>query len=257
MSLVHPTAIVDPTAQIADDVVIGPYSIIESKVQIGSNTLIEPHVRVASLTQIGESCKIHTGAVLGTVPQDLKFGKEDSVLIIGDRTTIREYATLNRGTKASGKTEIGSDCLIMAYVHIAHDCIIGDHCILANAVNLAGHVIVEDWVSIGGMVPVHQFVRIGQHSFIGGGYRIPKDVPPYILAAGEPLKFNGMNSVGLRRRGFEREIVAMIRRAYKLIYRSDLNVSQAKIKLEKMEGESSEVSNILKFIEKSERGIIG
>jgi UDP-N-acetylglucosamine acyltransferase len=210
---IHPTAIVDPRSELDAGVTVGPYSVIEADVQIGINCRIGPHVHIASGTRLGADCRVFTGAVLGSIPQDLKFGGEETALEIGERTTIREYATLNRGTKDRWKTTIGSDCLLMAYAHVAHDCIIGKHCILANAVNLAGHVVIEDWASVGGMVPVHQFVHIGQHSFIGGGYRVPKDVPPYILAAGEPLTFGGLNSVGLSRRGFSEPTLAALKRA--------------------------------------------
>jgi UDP-N-acetylglucosamine acyltransferase len=200
---------------------------------------------------------VFTGAVLGTIPQDLKFGGEETTLEIGERTTIREYATLNRGTKDRWKTTIGSDCLLMAYSHVAHDCAIGNHCILANAVNLAGHVVIEDWASIGGMVAVHQFVHIGQHCFIGGAYRVTKDVPPYILAVGEPMTYGGLNSVGLSRRGFSEQAIAALKRAYKLLYKSKLNVRQAIKRIREESELTPEVQNVLAFIEKSERGIIG
>jgi UDP-N-acetylglucosamine acyltransferase len=254
---IHPTAIVDSRAEIGDNVTIAPCCIIEAKVKIGEGCTLAPHAHLASGTSVGKQCRIFTGAVLGTVPQDLKFGGEETTLEIGDRTTIREYATLNRGTHEHGKTTVGSDCLIMAYAHVAHDCAIGNHCILANAVNLAGHVVVEDWASLGGMVPVHQFVRIGQHSFVGGGYRVPKDVPPYILAMGEPMAFGGLNSVGLKRRGFSEEVLSALKQAYKIIYKSNLNVSQAVAHLREMGSLIPEIENVLAFIEKSERGIVG
>jgi UDP-N-acetylglucosamine acyltransferase len=187
----------------------------------------------------------------------LKFGNEETILEVGERTVIREYATLNRGTHDRWKTAVGSDCMIMSYAHVAHDCIIGNHCILANAVNLAGHVVLEDWASIGGIVPVHQFVRIGQHSFIGGGYRVPKDVPPYILALGEPLTFGGLNAVGLSRRGFSQETLAALKRTYKLLFKSKLNVSQALAKIRENGEMTPEVRNVVEFVGKSERGIIG
>lgn len=253
---VHATAIVDPKAEIDMGVTIGPYCVIEANVQIGKNCWIGPHVHIASGTRLGAECRVFTGAVLGTIPQDLKFGGEETTLEIGERTTIRELATLNRGTKDHWKTIIGSDCLLMAYSHVAHDCIIGNHCILANAVNLAGHVVIEDWAGLGGMVPVHQFVHIGQHSFIGGGFRVRKDVPPFIRAVGEPLTYGGLNSVGLHRRGFSDKAIIALKRAYKLLYRSNLNVSQAVQRI-RAEGElTPEVQSVLAFIEKSERGII-
>ncbi|MCI0698266.1 acyl-ACP--UDP-N-acetylglucosamine O-acyltransferase [candidate division KSB1 bacterium] len=253
---IHPTAIVDPKAEIDAGVTIGPYCVIEANVCIGKNCWLGPHVHIAPGVRIGAGCRVFTGAVLGSIPQDLKFEGEETMLEIGERTTIREFATLNRGTKDHWKTTIGSDCLLMAYSHVAHDCSIGDHCILANSVNLAGHVVIEGWASIGGMVPVHQFVRIGQHSFVGGGYRVVKDVPPYILAVGDPMAFGGLNSVGLSRRGFPEATLTVLKRAYRLLYKSRLNVSQAVQRIREECELIPEVQNILAFIEKSERGII-
>lgn len=254
---IHPTALVDPSAELDDGVEVGPFAVIEANVKIGKNCKIGPHAHIAPGARLSSEVKVHTGAVLATIPQDLKFGHEETTLEIGERTVIREYATLNRGTHEHWKTAVGSDCLIMAYAHVAHDCVIGNHCILANSVNLAGHVVLEDWVSLGGMVPVHQFVRIGQHTFIGGGYRVPKDVPPYILAMGEPLTFGGLNSVGLTRRGFSQEAMMSIKRAYKTLFKSKLNVSQALAKIRENGETTPEVRNVIEFIEKSERGIIG
>lgn len=254
---VHPTALVDARAEIGDDVEIGPYAVIEANVHIGSGCKIKPHAHLAAGTHLGEQCQIFTGAVLGTVPQDLKFKGEETTLEIGARTVVREFATLNRGTHERGKTTIGSDCLLMAYTHIAHDCEVGNHCILANNATLAGHVVLEDHVGFGGMVPVHQFVRIGKHSFIGGGYRVAKDVPPYILAMGDPLRFGGLNSVGLRRRGFGEETLAVLKHAYRILFRQKLNVSQAVQRIRESVALIPEVQEVLAFIEKSERGIIG
>ncbi len=254
---IHSTAVVDPKAELDNGVEIGPFAVIEANVKIGKNCKIGPHTHIAPGARLASEVKVHTGAVLATVPQDLKFGNEETTLEVGERTVIREYATLNRGTHEHWKTIVGSDCLIMAYAHVAHDCVIGNHCILANSVNLAGHVVLEDWVSLGGMVPVHQFARIGQHTFIGGGYRVAKDVPPYILAMGEPLTFGGLNSVGLTRRGFSQEAMMSIKRAYKTLFKSKLNVSQALAKIREGGELTLEVRNILEFIEKSERGIIG
>lgn len=256
MATIHPTALVDAAAEIAENVAIGPFAIVEANVQVADGCEIRPFVHLASGTRLGKDCRVFTGAVIGTVPQDLKFGGEETTVRIGDRTTIREYATINRGTKDHWETRVGSDCLIMSYAHIAHDCIIGNHCILANAVNLAGHVVIEDWASIGGMVPIHQFVRIGQHSFIGGGYRVAKDVPPYILAVNEPLTYAGLNAIGLRRRGFTEDQLLALKRAYKVIFRSNLNMSQAVQQLREAGELTEEVKTVLEFIEKSERGII-
>ena len=256
MTNIHPTAIVDPQAELGNGVEVGPYAVIEGNTVIGDGTTIGPQAYIASGTRLGANCRVFKGAVLGTVPQDLKFGGEESLLEIGPHTTIREFATLNRGTREAGVTRIGAHCLLMAYVHVAHDCLIGDHVILANAVNLAGHVKIEDWVSIGGMTPVHQFVRIGCHAFVGGGYRVSKDIPPYILASGEPLQFTGLNTVGLKRRNFSSELMLMLKRVYRLIFRSGKNVSQA---LEAIEAEfemTPEIRHIVEFIRNSERGII-
>ncbi len=256
MSNVHPTAIVSHHADLDPSVKIGAYSIIEDKVIIGSGTEISSHVRVDPFTRIGKNCRVLHGAVLGSIPQDLKFTGEDSELIIGNDTTIREYATVNRGTAASGKTEIGNHCLLMNYSHVAHDCKIGDHVILSNAVNLAGHIIIEDHAIIGGLVPVHQFVRIGTHAFIGGGYRINQDVPPYILAAGEPLKFFGLNYVGLRRSNFTEEQIKALERVYHFVYRSKMNTTTALQKIKAEMEMTNEIKNVIQFVQRSERGII-
>jgi UDP-N-acetylglucosamine acyltransferase len=253
---IDPNAIVDNSAEIGDEVEIGPFSIIESDVIIGSGTKIASNVLIASGTRIGNNCEIHHGAVLGTIPQDLKFQGEKTTLAVGDNTVIREYATLNRGTQNRGKTVVGQNCLIMAYAHVAHDCLIGNHVILANAVNMAGHVTIDDYANIGGLVPIHQFVRVGAHTFVGGGYRIPKDIPPYILASGEPLAYAGLNTVGLTRRGFSSETLKNIKKAYRILYKSNLNVSQA---LEQIKTElelTPEIQNIIEFVESSDRGII-
>jgi len=254
---IHPTAIVDAKAEIETGVTIGPYSVIEGNVRISKNCWLGPQVHLASGARLGADCRVFTGAALGNPPQDLKFGGEETTLEVGERTTIREFVTLNRGTKEHWKTVIGSDCLLMAYAHVAHDCIIGNHCILANSVNLAGHVVIEDWASLGGMVPVHQFVRIGQHCFVGGASRVVKDIPPYILAVGDPTRFSGLNSVGLSRRGFSEETMTALKRAYRLLFRAKLNVSQAVQRIRAECELTPEVQNVLAFIEKSERGIIG
>ncbi|MBC7185472.1 MAG: acyl-ACP--UDP-N-acetylglucosamine O-acyltransferase [Calditrichaeota bacterium] len=256
MTDIHPTALVDPAAELGNGVSVGPFSIIEKNVIIGEGTSIASHVLIASGTRIGKHCRIHHGAVLGTVPQDLKFGFEETTLEIGDRTVIREYATLNRGTKEHWKTVVGSDCLLMAYTHVAHDCVVGDHVIMANSANLAGHVTIEDWATLGGLLAVHQFVRIGRHAFVGAGCKAMKDVPPYVLAMAEPLQFAGLNSVGLRRRGFAPETLLLLKRAYRLLYRSNLNVSQALARIREELPQTEEVQHIVRFIEGSRRGII-
>ena len=254
---IHTHAIVSPKAQLGDNVAIGPFTIIEDDVVIGNGTTIASNVLIANGARIGKECKIHHGAVLGTLPQDLKFHGEATTLEVGDHTVIREYTTLNRGTLARHKTTVGSHCFIMAYAHIAHDCMVGNNVVLANSVNMGGHVVIEDHVIIGGIVAVHQFSLVGAHAMIGGGFRITKDVPPYVLAGSEPLSYKGLNVVGLRRRNFSPEKIRNLENAYRLIYYSNLNVSQA---IEKIKGEielTTEVQHIIDFIEKSKRGIIG
>ena len=249
---------VSSKAQIGANVSIGPFTIVEDNAVIGDGTRVAANGLIASGARIGRDCRIHHGAVIGHEPQDLKYAGETTTCEVGDRTVVREYASLHRGTGAGGRTVIGSDCFLMGYVHIAHDCIIGNHVILANAVMIAGHCVVEDYAIIGGIVPVHQFVRIGQHSMIGGGLRVPKDVPPYVLAGQEPLVYQGLNSIGLRRRGFSAESISGLDRAYALIYGAKLNVTQAvaKIKEDSSLMSIQEVRNVVAFIEASKRGII-
>ncbi len=252
---VHATAIVDPGARLGDDVSVGPYSIIGPGVSVGTGTTIASHVLVERDTTIGEQCQIAQGAVLGSDPQDLKYEGEASHLYVGDRTVIREYATLNRGTRATRKTVVGSDCLIMAYAHVAHDCAIGSYVILSNSVNMAGHVVIEDWVIIGGLTAIHQFVRIGAHSFCGGGSRIPQDIPPYLRVAGNPAKLYGLNSVGFERRGISEEVRLALKKTYRTLFQSKLNLSMALEKAEEEVEQIPEVRHLLAFIRASERGI--
>ena len=253
---IHPTALIDSSAKIEEGVTIGPFTIVENGVRIGKNTKIASHVKVASDTQIGDECQIFHGAVIGEIPQDLKFHGEKSKTIIGDRNIIREFVTIHRGTEDRKETRIGSDNLLMAYVHVAHDCIVGDHTILANTVQLGGHVIVDEWAIVGGMVGVHQFTRIGKHSFIGGGFRCVQNVPPYILASGEPLKYVGLNLVGLRRRGFTNATIQQLKDAYRLIYRSGINIGQAIEQIQSGFELTTEIQEIINFIQHSERGIV-
>jgi UDP-N-acetylglucosamine acyltransferase len=256
MPIIHPTAIVHPKASIADDVQIEAYAILEEDVVIGRGTRVGSCVRIQSGTRIGENVRIAHGAALGSVPQDLKFRGEKTYLHIGDFTDIREFCVFSRGTGENGQTRIGKHCLLMAYAHVAHDCTLGDHVILANAVNMGGHVTVEDYAIVGGVVPIHQFVRIGCHSMIGGGFRVPKDVPAYILAGSEPLCFRGLNSVGLRRRGFSKETRQALQQAYRILYRSGLNVSQALERIEAECEQTPEVKHAVTLIRESKRGII-
>ena len=253
---ISPTALIDSNSKLGKDVHVGPYTIIEKDVIIGDGTWIDAHTHIKSFTTIGNNCKIFNGAVLGGIPQDLKFGGEISHLIIGNSTTIREFCTLNRGTNDKGQTVVGSHCLLMAYVHIAHDCFVDDHSILANGVQLGGHVGIGKHVTIGGMTPVHQFCQVGNYSFIGGGLRIVQDVPPFILAMGEPLKFSGLNSVGLRRKNFPTETRSQIKQAYRYIYQSDLNRTQAVSKIQMKFKNITEIDSIISFIKNSNRGLI-
>lgn len=247
---------IHPNAQLAPDVKVGAFSFIDDDVVIGKGTIIEPNVTIYSGSRIGENCRIFPGAVIGAIPQDLKFNGEYTQVVIGDRTTIRECATINRGTSAYGTTKIGSDTLIMAYVHIAHDCIIGNHCVFSNATNLAGHVEVEDYAIFGGMSAAHQFVKVGKHAFIAGGTMLSKDVPPYILVAKNPAIFGGINSVGLKRRDFTIEQIHSIQDIYRYLYNNGLNTTQAIRKIEEDFEDSDIKQDILRFVSQSERGIV-
>lgn len=252
---IHPTAVIDPRAEIGRGVAIGPYSVIGPNVVIGDDSRLGPHVYVEKNTTVGAGCVLHKGAVLGTDPQDLKFDGEETHLRVGDRTVIREYATLNRGTTALGTTVVGSDCLLMAYSHVAHDCQLGDHVILSNSVNMGGHVIIGDHAIVGGLTAVHQFVRIGEHAFVGGASRVAKDIPPFVKAAGSPIQLYGLNSVGLQRRGFSEEQRMELKRAYRLFFGSTHNTTQA---LEVARSElnvTPEVEAFLAFFEGSARGV--
>ena len=257
MTKIHPQASVGDKAQLGDNIEVGPFAVIEDGAVLGDGCYVGPHAYITEWARIGNEVKVHKGAVVGSIPQDLKFDGEETTLEVGDRTVVREFATLNRGTKHSGKSTVGTDCLIMAYTHVAHDCRLGNHVILANSVNMGGHVQIDDWAIIGGMVPIHQFVRIGKHAFVGGGFRVPSDVPPYIRAAGEPLIYKGLNSLGLERRGFSRGTMTQIRKAYRLIYRSGLNISQALQRIPEEVEMIPEVRDVIGFIEtRKDRGIM-
>lgn len=248
-------ASVSDKAKIGNNVTIKDFAVIEDDVEIGDNVIIGSSSFIGNGARIAKDVKIFHGAVVSTVPQDLKYKGEDTLLEIGEGSVVREYATLNKGTTYSNTTRIGKNCLIMSYAHIAHDCIVGDNVIIANSVQFGGHVEIEDSVIIGGMVGVHQFVKIGKHAIIGFGFRVSKDVPPYITAGHEPLRYEGLNLIGLRRRGFSDEAIKSITNAYDVIYRSGLNVSDGIKKLK--EGNcTKEVEQIIKFVEGSTRGII-
>ncbi len=253
---IHETAIINPNAEIGKNVKIGPYSIVEDDVVIEDECEISSGALIASGTRLGKKCRVFHGAVLGSIPQDLKFAGEKTTLEIGENTTIREFATLNRGTEDKWKTVIGNNCLLMAYSHIAHDCILGNNVIIANSVNMAGHVIIDDFVGVGGICPVHQFVRIGKHAFIGGGSKVSKDVPPFVLAMGEPFRFAGLNRVGLTRRGFSEKTLTLIKDVYRIIIQSNLNLRDALKKVNDEIEPIQEVQDILQFYQDSNRGII-
>jgi UDP-N-acetylglucosamine acyltransferase len=248
--------IIDPKAKIGQGVEIGPFTTIASDVEIGDGTWIGPNVTIMDGARIGRNCRIFPGAVISAIPQDLKFEGEQTTVEIGDNTTIRECCTINRGTKDRFKTSIGSNCLLMAYVHVAHDAEVGNNCIIANSANIAGHVTIEDWVIIEGVVAIQQFVRLGQHSFIAGGSLVRKNVPPFVKAAREPLSYAGVNTVGLRRRGFENETIAHIEDVYRMIYVHNNKMSRAMHAAEMELPASNEKETILDFIRQSDKGII-
>ncbi len=255
---IHPNAIVHPNAKLGDNVTVGPFAVIEDNVEIGDNTVIEPHAVIYPYVKMGKDCHVFPGAVIGAIPQDLKFNGEITYVEIGDRVNIRECATINRGTKASGKgvTKIGSDVLIMSYVHVAHDCHVGNHCILVSFVGIAGETDVDDWAIIGGGTKVHQFTHIGTHAMVGGGSAVNKDIPPYSICGRLPIVYAGVNLVGLRRRGFESDVIRNIKDMYEIIYFSGYNFSDAVSRIEAGFPDSDEKSTILEFIRNSKRGIV-
>ncbi|MBU3742270.1 MAG: acyl-ACP--UDP-N-acetylglucosamine O-acyltransferase [Candidatus Kapabacteria bacterium] len=255
-TIIHPTAVVDPAARIGQGVTIGPFCVVEADVEIGDGTTLMSHVVLASGARIGRDVRIHPGAIVATAPQDLKYNGEPTLAIIGDRTVLRECVTVNRGTTHSGKAEVGSDCLLMAYVHVAHDCIVGSHVIIANSVQLGGHVEVGDWAILGGLTGVHQFCRIGAHSMVGACSRVVKDVPLFTLCGKEPLTVEGVNAVGLRRRGFTGETIAAIDTFYHTLLRSGLNTSDGIAAYEAAHVSiEPDVRACIDFIRASKRGI--
>ena len=252
----QPLAYVHPEAKVADNVVIEPFVSIDKDVVIGEGTRIGSSVTIMSGVRIGKNCRIFPGAVIGGEPQDLKFKGEYSIVEIGDNTTIREYVTINRGTSAKGKTVVGNNCLLMAYVHVAHDCVVGNNVILVNSTQLAGEVVIDDFAILGGMSAVHQFVHVGSHVMISGGSLVRKDVPPFIKSGREPLAYVGINSIGLRRRNFSNEKIREVQEIYRYIYQKGLNISQAVEIIEAEMPASTERDEVLLFIKDSKRGII-
>jgi UDP-N-acetylglucosamine acyltransferase len=252
----QPLAFIHTDSKIARNVVIEPFVTIEKDVEIGSGTWIGSNVTIMEGARIGKNCRIFPGAVISAIPQDLKFEGEKSLTIIGDDCTIRECATINRGTSASGKTVVGNNCLIMAYAHIAHDCVVGDNCVIVNSVALGGHVTIGNYAIIGGLSAIHQFVSVGKHTMVSGGSLVRKDVPPYVKAAREPLSFVGINSIGLRRRGFTDQKIAEIQSIYRILFQNKNNNSQAILKIETEINTSSERDEIISFVQNSGRGIM-
>lgn len=252
----NPLSHIDPSARIAKNVVVEPFTTIENNVMIGEGTWIGSNVTVMSGARIGKNCSIFPGSVISAVPQDMKFNGEETLVFIGDNTIIRECVTVNRGTANRNKTVIGKNCLIMAYCHIAHDCIVGDNCIFSNNSTLAGHVTVGSYVILAGMVAVHQFCSIGNHAFVAGGSLVRKDIPPYVKAAREPVSYVGINSVGLRRRGFDNKVIMEIQSIYRTLYQKKYNNTQAVNIMEAEMEATKERDEIILFIKNSQRGIM-
>ena len=255
-SRIHPTAIISPDAEIAPDVEIGAFVIVGEGCTIGAGCVISPRATLERNVTLGSSVRVGIGTIIGGPPQDLKYAGEETTVEIGEGTVIREYVTINRGTAHSFKTTVGKNCLFMSYVHIAHDCDIGNNVILSNVVQLAGHVTIEDKAILSGLSAVHQFARIGHHSFIGGMSRVSKDIPPFLKAVGNPVKLYGLNTIGLQRSGMDEKTIRELKRAYRLLFRSDLNVTQA---IERAQTEIEplpEVRELIRFVEASERGVV-
>jgi len=257
MPEIHPTALVDKAAMLEEGVTVGPYSIIEGRVTIGHDTHIGPHVVIRDFTTIGNKCEIFQFAVIGEIPQDLKFKGEESRLVIGDGNTIREFATLHRGTAdGGGVTRIGHGNLFMAYTHVAHDCQVGNGVIMSNAATLGGHIIVEDYAILGGLSAVHQFCHIGRHAFVGGCSAVHRDVPPYAMAVGNRAKLVGLNLVGLKRHGFTDSTLQPLKRAYELLFLSELNQKEAIGRIKEELPQTPEIQHLLAFLESSDRGLL-
>ena len=258
MNKISPLATVSPTAKLGDNVEVGPYAFIDNNVEIGDGCKIFPHTTIFEFVKMGRNCSVYPGAVVGAIPQDLKFDGEETYVEIGDNVTIRECATINRGTAASkkGVTRIGSNTLLMSYVHVAHDCNIGSHCILVSYVGVAGETDVDDWAILGGGAMAHQFSKIGTHAMVGGASKINKDIPPYALCGRDPICYCGVNIVGLRRRGFTPDVIRNIKDIYDTIYFQGYNISDGCSRVEAGFPQSEERDTILSFIKNSKRGIV-
>jgi UDP-N-acetylglucosamine acyltransferase len=253
--VIHPTALIDPTAELGLGVTIGPYAIIGPRVTVGDRCRIGPRATLQQNVRLASGVSIGDGSILGGAPQDQKYNGEETWVEVGENTIIREYSTINRATAATYKTTVGARCFIMTYVHLAHDCHVGDDVVIANATQCAGHVTIHDRAILSGLNAVHQFVTIGTYAFVGGGSRVNQDIPPYVKAVGNPMELYGLNSIGLQRAGFSGETLAALKRAYRLFFNSDLNLSQA---LERARTElpgSPEVERFVAFVESSERGV--
>ena len=252
---IHETAVIHPGARIGKEVEIGPYAVIGENVLIGDGTKIGAHAVIDGWTSIGKNCIIYPSASIGTDPQDLKFRGEKSYVFIGDETQIREFTTVNRATGEGEETRIGSHCLLQAYTHVAHNCILGNHVIMSNCATLAGHVIVEDRAIISGLTGVHQFVKIGRNAFVGGASKVVQDVPPFVIVDGHPAKVCGLNSVGMARAGISELARRNLKKAYKILYRSNLTLPQAIAVMEQELDSCEEVEHFLRFLRNAERGI--
>ncbi len=255
---IHPTSIVGGDVKIGEDVEIGAFCVIEGKVEIGRGTRIGNRVTIKGRTRIGENCRIYEGAVIGEEPQHLRYEGEESEVIVGNNVIIREFVTIHRGTKIDRmRTVIGDDCMLMAYAHVAHDCVVGRGVIMANCATLGGHVEVGDYVFIGGLSAVHQWARIGSYAMVGGLTGVSLDIPPFTVASGQHAKLYGVNTLGLRRRGFSEERIAAIKRAYRILFRSKLLKEEALEKLRKEFEGNEDVRMLIYFIENSKRGVAG
>ncbi len=252
---IHPSAVISKSARLGENVTIGPYCVIGDEVEIGDDSVIGPHAVIEKWTTLGKGCRVFQFASVGADPQDLKFKGEQSCTIIGDRTTIREGATIHRATGEGNETRIGNDCLLMAYIHIAHNCTLGNHVIMSNLASCSGHAIVEDRVVIGGMAGVHQFVKIGRNAMVGGMSKLVQDVVPYTLVDGHPAKVVGLNNVGISRAGIPLEARRLIKKAYKILYRSGLSLAEAIAVIEQEVDSCEEVEHFLRFLRNAERGI--
>ena len=255
---IHSTAIVSSKEKLGENIKVAPYAIINDDVEIGDDCYIGPHACIYNGARIGNRVKIYQSVSVAHHPQDIHFNGSPTNFFIGDDSVIHEFVTLHRGTEVTKKSSVGKNCMLMAYVHVAHDCSVGDNVIIANSVQIGGHVTIEDYAIIGGSTPVHQFCKVGAHSMTGGGFRITQDVPPFIMAASEPLKFSGLNVIGLRRRGFSNDDIYDLKKVFQIIYDKSLNLSQAKEKIKAELGtENKHVNYVLEFLDRSKRGIVG